>query len=445
MANFIDVTEKWINGLQLGCKKHAYVANFMQVYKGVSGLNIKRCPKCDAALDASQAKKYPATAKSRRANTPIFKTNIPKWAAAIDDDITLAERILCAEDPEEAGSKSQWKSAATLAFVPLMGKTYFPPQIKKLDNHNMQVSCGEDELSLDIYGWDALGYHNAKSPEGKDVSGTFDMLKMDGGYTEQKPTDGQWFGYPVSKDKSYKITPKQEELDWINKEASKLWIRRRADGSIPSYPNMNAWGCGGGSVQSDGKCTNNIIEPAAKKHCESGKGMTNEISGMKPWEDPPGKDLPCPNQRSGNYRPNLSSKTNTCCPTKGLPDNQIWYNRDFGVYQSVPKPTDWRVTSEQMSAPCYRGLYGVTKACKANLHIQILECKGCECLNAKKQRQLVHIVTEHALSSGTAGCKPWFTLADSGVRAFVNTVRKQVVDNKLCQCGFGVKGKTCKK
>jgi len=160
-------------------------------------------------------------------------------------------------------------------------------------------------------------------------------------------------------------------------------------------------------------------------------------SKWKPWSDT--KDPMCPNNRFGDYRPNLSSTTNTCCPTKGLPDNQQMYDHRYGVYQNVPKPTDWRVTGAQMSKPCYRGLFGETKSCKANLHIQILECKGCDCFTEhkdpkKRKRQLVSMTVQHTLLTFVEGCKPWFTLADSGVRAYISSIRKKIVDAKLKTC-----------
>ena len=144
---------------------------------------------------------------------------------------------------------------------------------------------------------------------------------------------------------------------------------------------------------------------------------------------------------TGKHRPNLSSKTNTCCPTKGLPmPERQTDSRHSGIFEPVPEATDWRVTGGQMSKPCYRGLYGVTKNCKALVQIRIIECKDCKCLKTRsdgsKVKEYIKVDVTHSLTTHSDGCKPWFTLADSGLRAFISSVRKKAVDEKLKKCGY---------
>ena len=91
-----------------------------------------------------------------------------------------------------------------------------------------------------------------------------------------------------------------------------------------------------------------------------------------------------------------------------------------------------------MAHACYRGLYGETRSCKADLQIQILECDGCGCKSADgKKKEYVRILTRHELKTDVEGCKPWFTLADSGVRACVSDLRKKVISKKLAACQIG--------
>ena len=82
----------------------------------------------------------------------------------------------------------------------------------------------------------------------------------------------------------------------------------------------------------------------------------------------------------------------------------------------------------------------MTKSCKAALQVQFLECKGCDCQRTlpdrSKVKEYVKINIEHRLTEVFDGCKPWFTVVDSGLRAFVSATRDQIVSEKLKKCGY---------
>ena len=147
------------------------------------------------------------------------------------------------------------------------------------------------------------------------------------------------------------------------------------------------------------------------------------------------------------YRSNWSGKTNTCCPPKGLPSNIPMFGAPVGLAEPVDKPTSWRATKDTVAEPCYRGLYGITKSCKADLDVQILVCKSCSGCSAPPgsssssggRNRHVHVNIRHMLKTQTEGCKAWFTLVDTGVRSFVANTRMQVVNNKIKKCKWGTK------
>ena len=334
----------------------------------------------------------------------------------------------------------------------------------------MEVSCGDDEVELDIYGsempkaasGDVSVHTLSKDPSGKDVTGTFEAIKMDGGYSEiswhNKQGGSKWYA-----------------MDWLNMEESKSWIRRRANGLMATAE-------GAGVIE---RCTSLRyykssdcdlhVSPVVRQKCydlyKMGGGgshhsllkwcyttITGKPGGatgnnwhrnkihwdakalnVPAWKDT--KSPVCPNMRSGKYRPNLSSKTNTCCPKKGLPGRQGNFAPNRGTYQGVPKPTDWRATFSQMADPCYRGIYGETKTCKSNLELRVLECAGCKCKASNgKDFQSIVVTIKHNLLTDVPGCMPWFTLVDSGTRAFISSIRKDIVNEKLKQCMGGRSG-----
>merc|ERR1711871_1871839 len=298
---WIDITDKSIDKLKLNCKKHVFMAR-----RG--------------------GKKLP------------HLTDVPKWAKVIEKDQSWAEKILCAED--------NFPEAARNAFGPVMGDRYFPPQIKKTGSHNMELSCGvepgEAPIQLDIYGRDAENYKHSKDPRGKDVSKSFKKLKMDGGRTDVSDPGGG------------------HALYWLAKKDSEGWIRRRGNGG--PIPTME-----GGQMARSCHGTSKIVKRHHPKWRETFGGPEAKAQAVKwnkiwkrsphdhwyktdaygvpkynkpsihasKWENKVNDVGWCPNGIDGYYRPNLSSTTNTCCPSKGLPIRQYrnYHSLVSGTYQ----------------------------------------------------------------------------------------------------------------
>jgi hypothetical protein len=419
-----DVTNDWLGRMESKCKKFAWVGDFLNPLR-LNGIS----------LDLEQHKKHRAreaklkTPSKTRWNGLAFKVPIPKWLRKMDDEGgSYAERIVCTED--------SYKEEARGAFYPMMSTKWFPPQIEKKGD-SLEVSCGGNEVQLDVYSkrvmWadytygvkpfyafkdgavsiakatrqDPVAYlgprfwiTKALSPEGKDVTGSFEAFKMDGGYSEAKPG---MVGFNNEGDAFKGITA--------------LAKARR--------------------------------KPAPKRHAS-------------PWGNP-GKDQPImtddirlvgsdPRNYEGGievgpYRNNLSGKTNHCCPPKGLPADMNFISSNAprgGMAQSNRKPEQWRASRGSVANPCYRGLYGVTKSCKADLKIRILTCKSCGGCSAPRGAassaggQHVHVDIQHVLKKGrdedVEGCKAWFTFADTAVRNYVASTRMKVINQKLGQC-----------
>jgi hypothetical protein len=302
------------------------------------------------------------------------------------------------------------------------------------------------------------------------VTDSFERIKMDGGAFDAISFKGR-----------HVWNNEWTALDWMNIQESKSWIRRRANGGPMETPDQNIdhtcvgrlagrieWQCGElGSPVVRKFCYDMMAKGG--KHGKTGDTYKSWIKWGKcdewgvpgiatrrrigndiPW-DPKPLNVPawrdtktprCPNRRTGNYRPNLSSKTNTCCPKKGIPRGEKILTPRTGVYEGVPKPTDWRATFQQMAHPCYRGIYGETKSCKSRLDLQVLECAdGCKCKASNGKDTTSIIVTiRHDLLTDAPGCKPWFTLVDSGARAYVSSIRKDIINKKLEKCDGGQGG-----
>ena len=79
---------------------------------------------------------------------------------------------------------------------------------------------------------------------------------------------------------------------------------------------------------------------------------------------------------------------------------------------------------------CYRGSFGETKSCKTHLDLRIYIRDSCPSDN--KYKALVHLDVNHWLLSKAAGCKPWFTLADAGIRSWIAAKRQDTADALIC-------------
>ena len=208
---FKDVTSLWIHKMKLSCKKHGWISSALQAVNEGKTSGVLRIggPR---PLDALQAK------KKNMSGRPVFSKPIPKWARFVDDNLSLAvEKIVCQED--------SYPEAARYAFYAAMQDRYFMPRLQVTGKHSVELSCGTQQSSLDIYGQD-INYVKSFDRHGKDVTGTFEALKMDGGKCSQtgvlepgaRYKDYRWYNYMYA-------------------AQAKAWIRRRASGllTIPTF------------------------------------------------------------------------------------------------------------------------------------------------------------------------------------------------------------------
>jgi hypothetical protein len=159
----------------------------------------------------------------------------------------------------------------------------------------------------------------------------------------------------------------------------------------------------------------------------------------------------------GDYRPNNSGITDSCCPGLGLCTGSCRNNRP------VPKPTDGRCIGKNEigkldtgnenrwnaqhggadKAACFRDEYGETSQCESELKIKILLCKTCDCVSQQAEDkvvrgkiQLVRMEVKHRLTdaSKAGACKPWFANADAGIRSYMHKFRATIMESMIEKC-----------
>jgi len=311
----------------------------------------------------------------------------------------------------------------TAAFTPVMGQTYFTPTISLSESKpksKLHLSCGGGHVSdLEVYAVDKAktAFPGApdlrgvvpkivsKDPKGNIITGTLAARKMDGGY--ENFMEGWKYQYGKHRGKVLGKTGKMG-LDGTGNYFWKLGVnlRRRSAPNRNIYPLINA---------APGRC-----------------GYSNPKNTRYAY---------------GDYRQNYTTSTTSCCPLKGIPRG-TWNSAGihgcvggFATPNSVPHQGDWWISPTDMAHTCYQGLYGVTDHCKTDFDIKIEVCSDCSCVSANKDKtgnklkELVRITTNHTLTTKLPGCKPWFAVADAGMRAYLGTVRSGIVADKAKECG----------
>jgi hypothetical protein len=135
------------------------------------------------------------------------------------------------------------------------------------------------------------------------------------------------------------------------------------------------------------------------------------------------------------YRRNLSGSSSTCCPPQDF--NAITVTTT--EHKQITNTANQRIESSGTNRDqgndrrCFHSQFGDTTSCSSEFHLQVLVCQTCDCTDAGKV-QLVKVHTDHRLSTASAGCKPWFTLADAGMRTLIASVREDVIQEKLDSC-----------
>jgi len=144
-----------------------------------------------------------------------------------------------------------------------------------------------------------------------------------------------------------------------------------------------------------------------------------------------------------------SRSSSTCCPplsgatefnsktddyTKGSMYTRVGgegiHNGDNRRAKTLPTTVDARA--------CFREKFGDTLSCKSEFNVKILMCNDCDCPTSNGDgKNLVVVHTNHTMASDTPGCKPWFSLSDTGIRSLVGDIRREVNQAKRAACPAG--------
>jgi len=327
-AGFVDKTKEWTKKMTLSCK------HYVQSSASVLG-----------------SKEWEKLPEGPNPNSLDLK--------GLGGKPELYGKIVCAERsyPEEARA----------AFA-TMGDRFFPPLITLGDPTTLRLSCGKQQVQLDMYagchhnGW-ATGPLVSKDPAGRDVSRTLAAMKLDGG-------------------KAGHFTCENEKRSASFGKCAKVRL-----GLLTS-------------IRRNGKCFTTVDEKMRGEYRPANSGPTNTCcpplglggwaNNVHDWPVPKPTDKVCRNDK-GTQERNL--------------DPQACYRQMYG--------TD-------------------TQKCESDLQLKILECdckKGVQkCKKKDGKMELVRITIAHKLlTKNTKGaCKPWFVLMDAGVRAYIAKFRQKI-------------------
>merc|ERR1712166_212115 len=262
-----------------------------------------------------------------------------KWMAG---QSVLSDRLICGE--------RQYPDSARYAFSP-MSRFFFPPDVKAVSATEMSITSGGREVAVNAYAIGGMRFQvtpwfqdspENKNPNGEDVTGTLDSLRMDGGYSHtldvtRKPTRGE------------------EE--------------KRRLGSTKDFLH---------------KCSDHGSDACDMKPCDDKNFHTN-LDGSKCFEKYPDARVKCMYTRnSKQYRPNYSSNTSTLCPGKFISLRNDYDGHNLVAPVSNPNwswctaggnvNTDKRMEggyapmfSLPLKAMCRADEYGNTRECRSKL------------------------------------------------------------------------------
>lgn len=132
------------------------------------------------------------------------------------------------------------------------------------------------------------------------------------------------------------------------------------------------------------------------------------------------------------YRPTHEGSSSTCCPPQGVLVDSIRMGPDHRPKNPGGKSPG---TTYHDDKACFRNLFGETTKCESTFTVQMLECIKCDCRGPDGQIELVTVKSDHRITdSSGAGCGPWFTLADAGIRAWTAQARGEVMKAKAVAC-----------
>lgn len=319
-----------------------------------------------------------------------------------------------------------------------MSRFFFPPDVKAVSATEMSITSGGREVSLDAYSMNQFYQESSeeKNPNGEDVTGTLDSLRMDGGYSHT-------VGPCCARGGDCCVQNGKKMRPWEVRSNNDCQAFKKTTGSKATCRSSSRTNAFIKTAQSPKGCSEAFKKDNFHTNLDGSKCFEKSLIG--------GPSVKCMyTSNSKQYRPNFSSKTRSLCPGKFIGQMHWPFQNHMQGVAPVSNPNwswctgGWTVNTDisqevnrwvpKFSIPnklvCRADEYGNTMSCRSKLKLQIFECATCKCA------QLVTMTIYHGLelSSDQGACKPWFIHADSGVRAYIAQYRQKLLQQKSKEC-----------
>jgi hypothetical protein len=368
-------------------------------------------------------------------------TKNPNWPKIKPDVLTKLSRsyygakLLCADE--------KYPDDARISFSSAAGALYVPPSIKKVGDHNLQVSCGNKITLMSLL----TEYSNAyKLRIGKKTkcltkTGCADQMKIYNKVSKGNPAPASlpfrplWVDDKTFADHSIN-TVVVADCCSRGQLLANVMVGKNGFRLSPMRKN---WG------------PNNFV----KRACGPYFGVQDTLPGKPkgayarkfPANDCQGAGLKAPpgRRRIGtmydvngrSHRVSDPCRGSMCqgCGGKGA---SCQHGQLYGTYVRTEIEKEKQSCFRSGGGSIWSGLWGPSKSqerykkefggdgtkpvkCSTNLYFKIWECNGCNCFkttNGKKYRQLLVVDTSHGLAktATSPSCQPWFLYVDAMVR-----------------------------
>jgi hypothetical protein len=143
-----------------------------------------------------------------------------------------------------------------------------------------------------------------------------------------------------------------------------------------------------------------------------------------------------PTALMGGFHTAQSSRSRQCC----APPGTFTPFKDKPASTGAPLANVRFMDEETEQWQCHRKFVGEASSCKSEMQVYIHVCPKCKCRGAdgKLTSESVQFITKHRMLNNEKACRPWFILADAGVRFMIASVRKKVMQHyneKRSECG----------
>jgi hypothetical protein len=409
-SDYKDVTDAELAKMSLSCKYHVHAGaetlgtvTYGTKKGGSAGCDLPGCSdnqwKGWKDLPEDHTKQAPGSGSTN--NPEGTKLDLTGLGGRPE----LYGKITCAE--------ADYPRAAQVAFAPA-GDRFFPPKITKASSTTLELSCGTEEVQLDMYEASVMRNNHPAERKGVDCGNT------NGQNADEVATPD------LCKDKDG------------NTVQGTLGMFKLDGGQFSDGANMYGSYAAGKYRPANSHSSNTCCPPL-------GLGMyaknSNYILADHHDKTKYGRPIGFPN---------IPLQAGKRLVRKQFSD-EWWQSTNSNGELSDNGQHDTKAASGDAEA-CFRYLYGHdTEQCKSTLtlKIQVCDCDsgpltsngGNKCKNADGNLELVKMTISHQLDTpGTANeaahiaCNPWFTMMDAGVRAYIAKFRQQLNDATAAQC-----------